>query len=291
MAEEQQISRAESSGTSLQATPFPLDYFLVTFAFSWLFWGLAWFFSRGSEVATGATEDLLAGASPIMLVMILIGVFGPFFSAFMLTWRSQGKAGALELWKSGWRFKIGYKWLLIGLLLFPALWFISLNLGGAGVSFEAFTNPLKLLGLTVFMWFLGGPFGEEFGWRGYALPRLLKNYSAMNASVILGIFWVCWHLPLFIIPGSPQAQIPFWPWAVGVIALAIIMTWVHVHVGGVVFAALLVHTTSNLAHELAQPVLEVPIDWSGPDAYNLYLQVALAVLLVLVFGHKHLKRE
>ncbi|WP_256253107.1 CPBP family intramembrane glutamic endopeptidase [Paenibacillus sp. UNC496MF] len=49
---------------------------------------------------------------------------------------------------------------------------------------------------------LGGPFGEEPGWRGYALPKLQEKYRILGASLILGVLWTMWHLPFFFIQGT-----------------------------------------------------------------------------------------
>ncbi len=274
-----------------QPVPFPWDYFALTYAFSWAFWGIAYLFARNQPPVTGTTEDLLAAAPPALLALVLLGVFGPFFAAFVLTWQRQGRSGAAALWRSGWRVRIGVKWFLVALLIFPAIRIVALLAAGSGVSFEAFTRPLSLLGLTVFMYFLGGPFGEEFGWRGYALPRLLNRSNALTASLVIGFFWVCWHLPLFIIPGSPQSQIPFWPWAISVFAMAIIITWVHVNVGGVVFAAILVHTMANFSTNLFQPVQETTPSWTSPEGLGVILLVIVALAVVLVWGPKRLQRE
>jgi membrane protease YdiL (CAAX protease family) len=207
-------------------------------------------------------------------------VWGPFLSAFILTWKAQGKAGVAELWKSGWRWRIGWTWFAVALLIYPVFKLAALLISGAGVSFQPFTVPLMLLGMAIFHWFLGGPFGEEFGWRGYALPRLLDRFGAVTASLVIGVFWIGWHLPLFIIPGSPQAQLPFWPWAAGVIAMAIIMTWVHRHVGGVVFAAILLHFSANWSNDLIQPATEVGSGWDQPDGIGLILAIVFAAALI-----------
>ena len=44
--------------------------------------------------------------------------------------------------------------------------------------------------------------GEEIGWRGYALPRLAARFGFARGSILLGLIWACWHLPLFFIPGT-----------------------------------------------------------------------------------------
>ena len=195
----------EGSRAPKSRPDFPWDYFALAFAFSWSFWGLAYLMMRGRPTVEGNTEALLESAPPAMLVLVLVGVFGPFFGAFVLTAKREGRDGVSALWKSGWSFKLPLPWLLVALFLFPAVRIASLLASGAGVSFEIFTRPLTLIGLTLFMYFLGGSFGEEFGWRGYALPRLLERQSALGASLVLGLIWVAWHLPLFFIPGSPQA--------------------------------------------------------------------------------------
>lgn len=257
----------------------PWSYFALAFGFSWFFWGLAFLFSSSNDPVSGGAQDLIEAASPIMLLLMLIGVFGPSFSAFILTFRHHGKNGIAKLWKSGWNVKIGWKWLAVVLFLYPLIKIISLIIAGEGVSFRAFTQPFALIGIGLFIYFLGGPFGEEFGWRGYALPRLLQKYNWVSASIILGLFWVCWHLPLFIIPGSPQAQIPFIPWAVSVTSFAIILTWVYINTGGVVFAAIAMHFSSNWSNSLFLPATEIS-GWGRADNIGTIIEAVIAIFLI-----------
>ena len=75
----------------------------------------------------------------------------------------------------------------------------------------AFNDPMQwYLGIVVFAYVLvlGGPLGEEIGWRGYALDRLQPRFTPMLASVLLGVAWGVWHLPLFFSDGAVQQQIP-----------------------------------------------------------------------------------
>jgi len=278
----------ESTPSGLRAIPW--DYFALAYAISWALWGVAWLVTRGRPPVGGSTEDLLANAPPAMLALVLLGVFGPFTSAFVLTSRRKGRSGVRALWKSGWTFKMPAAWWLVALCLGPAIWAASLVISGAGLSFAPFTRPWMLLGMAVFMYFLGGPFGEEFGWRGYALPRLLEGWSALGASVILGLFWAFWHLPLFFIPGSPQAQMPLWPFVASTTAMAVLFTWLHVHVDGIVFAAILFHTTCNLARNLFTAAGEAGEGWLSPDGIDTLLIIAAAVVAVLVWGPRRLRR-
>jgi membrane protease YdiL (CAAX protease family) len=262
-------------------TRFPWDFFALAYALSWLPWGVAYLIAPPSPPVAGTTEELLAAAPPAMLALVLVGVFGPFAAAFLLTWSREGRAGVLGLWRSGWRVRLPIRWLVVILLLFPVLRIVSLLLAGTGISLELFRTPVQLIGLAVFMYFLGGPFGEEFGWRGYALPRLLERSGALGASLVLAAFWIAWHLPLFFIPGSPQAQIPFGPWALSVVGLSVVFTWVHVHVGGAVFAAILLHTMANLSTDLFRPAVEAAPGWRSPDGIGTLLLTGVAVLIAI----------
>src|SRR5574337_857223 len=63
-----------------------------------------------------------------------------------------------------------------------------------------------------FLWLLfylltTGPLGEELGWRGFALPRLLKRFNPFVASLVLGAIWGVWHLPSFYLAGMVQARL------------------------------------------------------------------------------------
>jgi membrane protease YdiL (CAAX protease family) len=89
--------------------------------------------------------------------------------------------------------------------------------------------------------------GEELGWRGYALPLLLEKRSAGTASLILGLIWGIWHLPTFVIPGTPQYGLPFAAFVLLTIEYSILMTWVFLHTRGSVLIATLFHGAINLS--------------------------------------------
>ena len=90
---------------------------------------------------------------------------------------------------------------------------------------------------------LGGPLGEEPGWRGYALPRLEARFGAVRASLLLGILWAGWHLPLFLIDG--WGSLPLWSYILVLAGLSIIMTWAVNVARFSVVTAIVMHAAFN----------------------------------------------
>jgi membrane protease YdiL (CAAX protease family) len=108
-----------------------------------------------------------------------------------------------------------------------------------------------LLPLGILLAFPFGPLGEELGWRGYALPRLLQRFGALTASLIVGVAWTFWHTPLFWAPaGTTISGGPVTPAAVaGYLALltgySVLYTWVYQHTRGSVLMVFLFHASFN----------------------------------------------
>ena len=75
--------------------------------------------------------------------------------------------------------------------------------------------PVLVLILFVYVGLFPGGVDEELGWRGYALLRLQARFGALTASLILGVFWACWHLPLWLFPHAAQASLSFPVFLVG----------------------------------------------------------------------------
>ncbi|HEY8599061.1 MAG TPA: CPBP family intramembrane glutamic endopeptidase, partial [Thermomicrobiales bacterium] len=86
---------------------------------------------------------------------------------------------------------------------------------------------------------------EETAWRGFALPRLQARFNALSASLILGLIWALWHLPLFFLANTGQSKMPFPGFVLDVVAVTIVMTWVYNHTRGSVLLAALFHAAFN----------------------------------------------
>jgi membrane protease YdiL (CAAX protease family) len=104
--------------------------------------------------------------------------------------------------------------------------------------------------------FILGPLPEEMGWRGVALDRLQVVLSPVKASLILGFAWSIWHVPLFLIDGTFQAQViglgssRFWIFLATMIPLTIIMTWVYNNTNRSTLSAVFVHFAGNMCGAL-----------------------------------------
>jgi len=180
-------------------------------------------------------------------------VFGPTIAGLITTILVAGKEGMRELWQRALRWKVGLLWWLVALFL-PALLTlialgISLLMGGEVPPFTFLRQEWYLLPVFFIITIVGGPLGEEFGWRGFALPRLQEKWGPLVASLVIGIVWGLWHLPSFFQPGTVHAELGLGLLPVYVVAemgLATIMTWVYNKTrGSLLVGGLIYHNADN----------------------------------------------
>ena len=136
---------------------------------------------------------------------------------------------------------------------------IDLVLGGWGLAPEALTgflaNPLSILP-TLLFWLVFGPLPEEPGWRGYALEGLQARLPAWLSTLALGMAWALWHLPLFFIEGTWQAEniglgtASFWLFNFSILFESLIYTWIVNSTRRSILAPILFHFSTNAFGEL-----------------------------------------
>ncbi len=184
---------------------------------------------------------------PLVSVSPLWGfpaLFGPALAAVIVAAITDGRAGLRDLLSRLVRWRVGARWyaVALGLPMVLALTAAGLNLL-LGAQTSVNFGGLSVLNFVVFALIVG----EELGWRGYALPRLLAERSALVASLILGALWGVWHLPTFFVPGAPQYGLPFSAFVLLTVAYSVLFTWVYLHTGGSVLIATLLHGAINLS--------------------------------------------
>lgn len=277
-------------------------YFLLAFVITWIC-------VLPMVVTTGQDLDLVGGV--IVGVLFTGGLaFGPAISAIVVTSIESGRSGVRELLGRTTRLRVGVQWYLaavfVPLVLYVSAGGLNLLFGGSYSidllnrypfkdyisQFSAYDPVLVAIVVAIVffvdIWFLGGGF-EEIGWRGYALPKLQGRYryNAVISSLIIGVVWGFWHLPLFFIPGAPQWGYFFPAYLMGTVGMAFILTWVYNNTQSL-FVVILLHTMENFwfwAFAL-YPRTSYPVYW----LLYLIVQWAFVIILILIFGARKLSR-
>jgi len=244
-------------------------FFFIAFAWSWLFW----------------LPEVLWNTR------LYVAPFGPTIAAFLLAYLNDGFSGVKNLLKRGLDFSFKKIWLFPIFLLMPAIVGLSLLLavlsGEAAPKVPVLSQPWIIIPAFFYILFLGGPLAEEFGWRGYALERLQINFNALFSSVILGIAWGFWHLPLFFMPEQEiYRNIPIWGFILGATFFSIPFTWIYNNTNRSILAVLLFHTMGNLSHFIF-PTNATKLG----GLYSLILNILVVIVILLIWGPKRMVRN
>lgn len=244
-------------------------FFIITFGFSWLLWLLPVLRSNGGDLPEAV--GLLGMFAP----------FGPAVAAFWLVGRQAGRRGIRDLWRRGWRADFDKKWLVPTLGLVPLTGLLTvavvLALGGE-IDWSVGVDPAMVVPVFLLI-YVGNALPEEYGWRGFALDPLQSRFSAVGASLVLGLVWGLWHLPLVFIDGTTQAAIPFHEFVLQTMVLAVLYTWLHNNTGGSVLVAALFHASANIAGAAIPTWTTTLGRWA-----NFAILLVVAVVVVLRWG-------
>lgn len=275
-----QVFHSESQNW-LQRHPL-VSYFCLAYAISWILsipfilseWGI-----------------LSGDFRPFFIVKS----FGPFLAAYILTGFLEGKDGVKRFRKSVRQWQTGWLWYLITLLVIPALLLGGILIQpGSLAGFKGIT-PLILVNYAVtylVVFFGGGPLGEEPGWRGFALPRLQKQYGPLAGTLILSALWTCWHLPDFLTSaqgGGPGTGISaflvnFPIFLALVTAIAVILTWIFNNTRGSVFLSILAHASVNTPQVVLVPLFPAVTTTRLNLAALIGFSLPAVVLLLVTHG-------
>ena len=227
----------------------PKQFFILIFAVTWTFWFAAPYL--GDPI----------NSDPIFLMFMLAGLFTPFTTALYLIFISKNDALKSTFSNKLFNTKlVKWKTIPLFLILFPASIIISVLISTIfGYSFDQFTIAdefsFSIGGIPTLLVLLLAACFEELGWRGYAVESLNNKFNYFEATAIFGVLWSLWHLPMFFIPESYQAEllqedfILVINFFVSIIPLAFIISWFCKKNSGSILGAILIHSIVNLSQE------------------------------------------
>ena len=207
-----------------------LQFFLFTFLVSWAFFWTAVVFS-------GPTM------TPFISVLVLLGTITPAIVALLLA-AIEGSAGALV--SRILEGNVGLPW-----YAFAIFYMLTIKLSVAVVyrawmgTWPRFGTESWMIIAIAILFSTPVQAGEELGWRGYALPQLAKRLGYSGASLLLGIIWGIWHLPLFFIGGTDKFGQSIIVFVAGTTALSVAIAWLYIHVNGSLLLTMLMHSAVN----------------------------------------------
>jgi len=221
-------------------------FFGLTYAISWAIW-MSMIASTMTIASPGGTVlNALAIAAPTIAGLLVAAGLGRGQFRDLVSGLSPGRLSA--------------RWAVTALTLPLVMVVVAILVGVAAFSTATPTFSIGLIGIVavefVRILFLGGPLGEEIGWRGFALPRMQTPRTAFDASVLLGIVWGLWHVPLYFVPGTGQFETlqagtdpafgigGFVGWTIG---LSVLFTWLYNETRGSLLVVILFHAAVNLA--------------------------------------------
>lgn len=228
-------------GIEIKRHPVP-SYFVLTFLISW---------------AIGIL--LVASYNGLLSLPMWLHYFialGPFLAAVIVTSVISGRAGLTDIGARIIR-RPRSPWALLSILALIVLAVtaggVSYLLNGVWPDFDAI-GSVEYLGdigivFALLLWLATFGFGEEIGWRGFALDKMLKEgHSVLKASLIIGPLWALWHVPAFFYKPTLMSlgAVGFVGFSVGVISGSVLLAWLYTQSRSSILAVALWHATFDL---------------------------------------------
>lgn len=216
-----------------------ITFFALTYTLAWACWLAAAMVS-----GNGAPASPMLGV--LRIPLFYLGTFAPSLVALGLTARADGRAGARALLDRIFRGPVRARWFVFaaGYMAAIKLTVALVHRVGTG-AWPRFGDEAWYVMIVAIIFSTPVQAGEEIGWRGYALPRLAARFGLGRASVLLGVIWAGWHLPLFLIAGTDTTGQSFPLYLLQVTALSVAMAWLFGHTHGSLLLVMLLHAAVN----------------------------------------------
>lgn len=224
-------STAERGMTVRTVVPF----FCFSFA---LTWGIAALLILFPEPVAAIFGEL-SSSSPLYI----LAVYAPGIVGTLMVWRYYGLRGLRSFFRRLTMWRMPAPWWVFLVIGIPLLFYLGAAMKGTLTDPFPF-DPWSAVFLALLPVLFLGPI-EEFGWRGVALPLLQRRFAPIWSSLILGLVWALWHIPAFLLSGTPQSTWSFPAFFLGVVALAVILTPMFNAARGSLLIPVLFHFQAN----------------------------------------------
>jgi membrane protease YdiL (CAAX protease family) len=274
-----------------------LGFFLLSFAISWVLWIPLMYghFKYGWTTWEGDSW------TNIRTMLGILGSLGPAISAIILTYSLEGKESVRLLLKRVLLWRVNVVWWLIG---FYSWWLIG-SIISSLLQLAPFQNIVlqfvfSLINIPVIIFFLQMPLligmvGEELGWRGFALPRLLDKYDPIVSSLVLALPWIFWHTPLAVFQewtGNIPIMYFLLKYALLVLPLALIFTWFFQKTKGSILLVIVFHKALNLTFNAYSNVMGLTEESGKLLSNGLIITLwLLAAILVVYYLRGRMKKR
>lgn len=222
-----------------------------------------------------------------------LGGLGPLLAAFLTTALYFKKDGPSGLLSKCFQFR-PILYLAIALVspfvLVVIASVMSYLVSGSAINLSCILISREFPQFNLFTLFLYNlfffGFGEEVGWRGFALPLFQKKFNALTASVVLTVFWALWHLPLFFYrPGYAAMEITgIIGWIFSLLTGSVLLTWLYNSSKGSILVCAVFHATIDIAFTADMADKNV-VNYMG------FLITLWGILTILIFKPKNLGRS
>jgi hypothetical protein len=273
--------------TNYQNNRKPWMFFALTFAYSWTIWI--------PSVLDGLGVNLPFDLTGYNMIVVVIGAFAPLLAALTL----QGRRGMASFLKRAVDFRAKPLYWAVALALPLLIHLIShylalaLGLDVARTLFpaEVSVSPIILAIPYFFLMVLIGGGQEEFGWRGYAQEPLQERIGILPASLVIGLVWGLWHLPLWFMAGDLHSAYSLLAFVMMTTSISIIYAWLYNASGRKLLVVIAFHAMNNTAAPLL-PFLH-GIEGKPESAYWVYafVNVAFGILFAFLLARKGVEEE
>jgi membrane protease YdiL (CAAX protease family) len=224
--------------------------------------------------------------------LLIYASWTPNIAAFIVIRLILQEEGGIRRLIMGWgKWRVGFQWYIAAIsplfISFLAV-VVFLILGGKPIRPEHTVIAPLLISLILST--ITGAMGEELGWRGFLLAKFQQRLNSLLSSLIVGVIWALWHLPLWLLPGYGWDAIPYWAFALGAISTSVLMTWVLNNTGGSLLMVSMIHLMMNYGFSVVGILGLIP----APRDYWIIasvLFVVYAIVVILIEGPRRLSRK